>query len=73
MDAFEGIHSVQISSSPPSSASSSPGYEVLRAGRSGIAVYSSAVFFGTPDVLEKQAVRHRSSRDTEEEGCVVGR
>uniref|UniRef100_A0A3P8U411 RAB3A interacting protein like 1 n=1 Tax=Amphiprion percula TaxID=161767 RepID=A0A3P8U411_AMPPE len=70
MDAFEGIHSVQISSSPPSSASSNPGYEVLKAGRSGIAVYSSTVFFGTPDVA---AVRHKSSRVTEEGGCVVGR
>ncbi|XP_035814554.2 guanine nucleotide exchange factor for Rab-3A isoform X3 [Amphiprion ocellaris] len=70
MDAFEGIHSVQISSSPPSSTSSNPGYEVLKAGRSGIAVYSSTVFFGTPDVA---AVRHKSSRVTEEGGCVVGR
>ncbi|XP_073327316.1 guanine nucleotide exchange factor for Rab-3A [Pagrus major] len=70
MDAFEGIHSVRISSSPPSSTTSSPGYEVLKAGRSGIAVYSSAVFFGTPDVLGS---RHKSSRETEEKGCVVGR
>ncbi|KAM8751832.1 guanine nucleotide exchange factor for Rab-3A isoform 3-T3 [Acanthopagrus schlegelii] len=70
MDAFEGIHSVRISSSPPSSTTASPGYEVLKAGRSGIAVYSSAVFFGTPDVLGS---RHKSSRETEEKGCVVGR
>lgn len=68
MDAFEGIHRVHISSSPPSS--SNPGYEVLKAGISGIAVYSSAVFFGTPNV---PAVRHKSSEVTEEEGCVVGR
>ncbi|XP_063335601.1 guanine nucleotide exchange factor for Rab-3A isoform X3 [Pelmatolapia mariae] len=68
MDAFEGIHSVQISSSPPST-SSSPGYEVLKAGISGIAVYSSAVFFGTQNV---STVRHKSSKVTEEEGCVVG-
>ncbi|XP_022611738.1 guanine nucleotide exchange factor for Rab-3A-like isoform X2 [Seriola dumerili] len=73
MDAFEGIHSVQISSSPPSSASSSRGYEVLKAGRSGIAVYSSTVFFGTPDAVGQPASRHKSSRQTEEEGCVVGR
>ncbi|XP_033490195.1 guanine nucleotide exchange factor for Rab-3A isoform X2 [Epinephelus fuscoguttatus] len=73
MDAFEGIHSVQISSSPPSSASASPGYEVLKAGRSGIAVYSSAVFFGKPDVLGQPAARHKCSREPEEEGCVVGR
>ncbi|XP_049930304.1 guanine nucleotide exchange factor for Rab-3A isoform X1 [Epinephelus moara] len=72
MDAFEGIHSVQISSSPPSSASASPGYEVLKAGRSGIAVYSSAVFFGKPDVLGQPAARHKCSREPEEEGCVVG-
>ncbi|CAG5957910.1 unnamed protein product [Menidia menidia] len=69
MDAFEGIHRVHISSSPPSSAPSNPGYEVVKAGRSGIAVYSSAVFFGTPDV---PAVRQRSSRVTEEERCAVG-
>ncbi|XP_070763306.1 guanine nucleotide exchange factor for Rab-3A [Enoplosus armatus] len=73
MDAFEGIHSVQISSSPPSSTTASPGYEVLKTGRSGIAVYSSTVFFGTPDVLGKPAVRHKSSREAEEESCVVGR
>ncbi|XP_044212863.1 guanine nucleotide exchange factor for Rab-3A isoform X1 [Thunnus albacares] len=74
MDAFEGIHSVQISSSPPSATSSSPGYEVLKAGRSGIAVYSSTVFFGTPGVLGQAAARHnKSSRETEEEGCAVGR
>ncbi|XP_008410317.1 guanine nucleotide exchange factor for Rab-3A isoform X4 [Poecilia reticulata] len=66
MDAFEGIHSVRISSSPPTSASSAPGYEVLKAGRSGIAVYSSPVFFGT------SAVKHQSSRVTAEERCVVG-
>ncbi|XP_036962949.1 guanine nucleotide exchange factor for Rab-3A isoform X2 [Acanthopagrus latus] len=70
MDAFEGIHSVRISSSPPSSTTASPGYEVLKAGRSGIAVYSSAVFFGTPDVLGS---RHKSNTETEEKGCVVGR
>ncbi|XP_047452008.1 guanine nucleotide exchange factor for Rab-3A isoform X3 [Mugil cephalus] len=70
MDAFEGIHSVQISSSPTSPTSSSPGYEVLKSGRSGIAVYSSAVFFGTPNV---PAVRHKTRKVTEDEGCVVGR
>lgn len=73
MDAFEGIHSVQISSSPPSSTTASPGYEVLKTGRAGIAVYSSAVFFGTPDVLRRPVARHKSSRKAEEEGCVVGR
>lgn len=73
MDAFEGIHSVQISSSPPSSAKVSPGYEVLRAGRSGIAVYSSAVFYGSSEVLGRQGSRQKSNRDAEAEGCVVGR
>ncbi|XP_061138322.1 guanine nucleotide exchange factor for Rab-3A-like isoform X1 [Syngnathus typhle] len=60
MDAFEGIHSVRISPSPPPPTSSGRAYEVLKAGRSGIAVYSSAVFFGTPS-------------EAEEKGCVVGR
>ncbi|XP_051917866.1 guanine nucleotide exchange factor for Rab-3A isoform X2 [Hippocampus zosterae] len=60
MDAFEGIHSVRISSSPPPMISSGRAYEVLKSGRSGIAVYSSAVFFGTPS-------------EAEEKGCVVGR
>lgn len=73
MDAFEGIHSVQISSSPPSTNTSSPGYEVLKAGRSGIAVYSSTVFFGTSDVRGQPAARHKSSRETKEKGCAVGR
>ncbi|MEQ2302871.1 hypothetical protein AMECASPLE_011091 [Ameca splendens] len=65
MDAFEGIHSIHISSSP----TSTPGYEVLKAGRSGITVYSSPVFFGTSNV---PAVKHKSSRVTEEERCAVG-
>ncbi|XP_034540997.1 guanine nucleotide exchange factor for Rab-3A isoform X2 [Notolabrus celidotus] len=73
MDAFEGIHSVQISSSPPSSKKVSPGYEVLQSGRSGIAVYSSAVFYGSPEVLGRPASRQKSNRDTETGGCVVGR
>lgn len=72
MEAFEGIHSVQISSSPPSANTSSPSYEVLKAGRSGIAVYSSAVFFGTPGVLGKSAAR-TSTKKTEEDDCAVGR
>nr|XP_057931140.1 guanine nucleotide exchange factor for Rab-3A isoform X2 [Doryrhamphus excisus] len=74
MDAFEGIHSVQISSSPPPATSSSPAYEVLKAGRRGIAVYSSAVFFGTPS---SQGTRSKTlssrRREAEDEGCVVGR
>ncbi|KAM8891756.1 guanine nucleotide exchange factor for Rab-3A isoform 3-T4 [Spinachia spinachia] len=73
MEAFEGIHSVRISSSPPSSTRAAPGYEVVRAGGSGIAVYSSAVFFGTPDPLGKPADTHEPGRETEEEGCIVGR
>ncbi|CAN9499387.1 unnamed protein product [Ophioblennius macclurei] len=69
MDAFEGIHSVQISSSPPAPAQSGLGYEIVKVERSRIAVYSSEVFFGTPDV---SIVTHDSSKLTEEEGCVVG-
>uniref|UniRef100_A0A8C6UWD2 RAB3A interacting protein (rabin3)-like 1 n=1 Tax=Neogobius melanostomus TaxID=47308 RepID=A0A8C6UWD2_9GOBI len=67
MDAFEGIHSVHISPSPPST-SSGPSYEVVRAGRSGIAVYSSAVFFGTHGAIG----RHTASRKAEEV-CAVGK
>ncbi|KAM3870329.1 guanine nucleotide exchange factor for Rab-3A [Diretmus argenteus] len=67
MDAFEGIHTVQLSSSPPSATPANLGYEVLRAGRSGVAVYSSATFFGSPSVT------HRSSREREEDRCAVGR
>nr|XP_043893083.1 guanine nucleotide exchange factor for Rab-3A isoform X4 [Solea senegalensis] len=73
MDVFEGIHKVQISSSPPSSAPSSRGYEVLEVKGSGLAVYSSAVFFGTPNVLQQPGSRQKASRKAEEEGCVVGR
>ncbi|XP_038147172.1 guanine nucleotide exchange factor for Rab-3A [Cyprinodon tularosa] len=70
MDTFEGIHSIHISTSPPSSVSSVPGYELLKAGRSGLAVYSSPVFFATPNVPPAQ---HRSDRVSEEERCVGGR
>ncbi|KAI4825286.1 guanine nucleotide exchange factor for Rab-3A isoform X4 [Pseudochaenichthys georgianus] len=72
MDHFEGIHSVQISSSPPPSTTASPGYEIIK-GKSGISVYSSTVFFGKPDILGQPAARHKCSRDAEEIGCVVGR
>nr|XP_020476975.1 guanine nucleotide exchange factor for Rab-3A-like isoform X1 [Monopterus albus] len=72
MDAFEGIHSVKISSSPPSSPSSSLGYEVLKVGRSGIAVYSSTVFYGTRDVPGQPASKHKARGENEEEGCAVG-
>ncbi|KAF3854910.1 hypothetical protein F7725_022965 [Dissostichus mawsoni] len=58
MDHFEGIHSVQISSSPPPSTTASPGYEIIK-GKSGISVYSSTVFFGKPDVLGQPAARHK--------------
>ncbi|XP_011474346.1 guanine nucleotide exchange factor for Rab-3A isoform X2 [Oryzias latipes] len=69
MDAFEGIHRVHISPSPPPSSSSSLGYEVLKSGRSGIAVYSSSVFFGTPNF---PAVRHKSGSFAQDERCAVG-
>ncbi|XP_056137307.1 guanine nucleotide exchange factor for Rab-3A isoform X2 [Lampris incognitus] len=71
MDALEGIHRVQLSSSPPASVGS-PGYKVLRAGRSGIAVYSSDSFFGKPSVPGQQADR-QAERGSENETCAVGR
>uniref|UniRef100_A0A3B3CEJ7 RAB3A interacting protein (rabin3)-like 1 n=1 Tax=Oryzias melastigma TaxID=30732 RepID=A0A3B3CEJ7_ORYME len=64
MDAFEGLHRVHVSPSPPPSSSSSLGYEVLKSGRSGIAVYSSSIFFGTPNF---PAVKHKSGRFTQDE------
>ncbi|KAF6738855.1 Guanine nucleotide exchange factor for Rab-3A [Oryzias melastigma] len=69
MDAFEGLHRVHVSPSPPPSSSSSLGYEVLKSGRSGIAVYSSSIFFGTPNF---PAVKHKSGRFTQDERCAVG-
>uniref|UniRef100_A0A8C2KQ73 RAB3A interacting protein (rabin3)-like 1 n=1 Tax=Cyprinus carpio TaxID=7962 RepID=A0A8C2KQ73_CYPCA len=65
MDAFEGIHRVQLSSSPPARSRSVPGYEVLVAGNSGIAVYSSPTFFGKCDFTDQHTA--------EEERCPVGR
>uniref|UniRef100_A0A8C9V313 RAB3A interacting protein like 1 n=1 Tax=Scleropages formosus TaxID=113540 RepID=A0A8C9V313_SCLFO len=67
MDAFEGIHCVQLSPSLKPPLSSGPGYEVVMTGSSGIAVYSSPTFFGQLDASEHQAAK------AEEEGCVVGR
>lgn len=65
MDAFEGIHRVQLSSSPPARSRSVPGYEVLVTGNSGIAVYSSPTFFGKVDFTDQHTA--------EEERCPVGR
>uniref|UniRef100_A0A8C2GG44 RAB3A interacting protein (rabin3)-like 1 n=1 Tax=Cyprinus carpio TaxID=7962 RepID=A0A8C2GG44_CYPCA len=65
MDTFEGIHRVQLSSSPPARSRSVPGYEVLVAGNSGIAVYSSPTFFGKGDLTDQHTA--------EEERCPVGR
>ncbi|XP_048014677.1 guanine nucleotide exchange factor for Rab-3A isoform X1 [Megalobrama amblycephala] len=65
MDTFEGIHHVQLSSSPPARSRSAPGYELLVAGNSGIAVYSSATFFGNGDLTDQHTA--------EEERCPVGR
>ncbi|KAL4642157.1 guanine nucleotide exchange factor for Rab-3A isoform X3 [Arapaima gigas] len=67
MDAFEGIHCVQLSPSLKPPLSSGPGYEVLITGSSGIAVYSSPTFFGQLDASEHKAAK------AEEERCVVGR
>ncbi|XP_053741436.1 guanine nucleotide exchange factor for Rab-3A isoform X4 [Synchiropus splendidus] len=69
MDAFEGIHSVNISSSPPQVTLSSPSYEILATGRPGIAVYSSPAFFGSAGVV----VSERCPSGREEGGCKVGR
>ncbi|XP_023675438.2 guanine nucleotide exchange factor for Rab-3A isoform X1 [Paramormyrops kingsleyae] len=71
MDAFEGIHSVQLSPSLKPAVSSGPGYEVLVTGNSGIAVYSSPTFFGQLNTSGPQAEESRPS--TQEEGCAVGR
>ncbi|XP_016389143.1 guanine nucleotide exchange factor for Rab-3A isoform X1 [Sinocyclocheilus rhinocerous] len=65
MDTFEGIHRVQLSSSPPARSRSVPGYEVLVAGNSGIAVYSSPAFFGKGDLTDQHTA--------EKERCPVGR
>ncbi|XP_077066102.1 guanine nucleotide exchange factor for Rab-3A isoform X1 [Siphateles boraxobius] len=64
MDTFEGIHRVQLSCSPARSRSV-PGYELLVAGNSGIAVYSSPTFFGNADLTDQHTA--------EEERCPVGR
>ncbi|KAL6474535.1 hypothetical protein MHYP_G00180960 [Metynnis hypsauchen] len=70
MDAFEGIHVVQLSSSPPQVSRSSPGYEVLVTGSSGIAVYSSHTFFGNDDFSDHRRNKHSRGK---EERCPVGR
>ncbi|XP_041692806.2 guanine nucleotide exchange factor for Rab-3A isoform X7 [Coregonus clupeaformis] len=78
MDAFEGLHSVQLSSSPPPVSASNPGYEVLGSARSGVQVYSNATFYGKPGVLEHAQRRGRAKypshrEETNEERCKVGR
>ncbi|CAB1322591.1 unnamed protein product [Coregonus sp. 'balchen'] len=78
MDAFEGLHSVQLSSSPPPVSASNPGYEVLGSARSGVQVYSNATFYGKPGVLEHAQRRGRAKypshrEETKEERCKVGR
>ncbi|XP_029615351.1 guanine nucleotide exchange factor for Rab-3A isoform X2 [Salmo trutta] len=77
MDAFEGLHSVQLSSSPPAS-TCNPGYEVLVSARSGVQVYSNPTFYGKPSVLGHAQRRGRDKypsyrEDTKEERCEVGR
>ncbi|XP_048886447.1 guanine nucleotide exchange factor for Rab-3A isoform X2 [Brienomyrus brachyistius] len=71
MDAFEGIHCVQLSPSLKPAVSSGPGYEVLVTGNSAIAVYSSATFFGQLNTSAPQAEESRPS--TQKDGCAVGR
>ncbi|XP_055780292.1 guanine nucleotide exchange factor for Rab-3A isoform X2 [Salvelinus fontinalis] len=78
MDAFEGLHSVQLSSSPPLASATNPGYEVLVSARSGIQVYSNTTFYGKPSVLEQAQKRgrakyHSHREETKEERCEVGR
>ncbi|XP_038855084.1 guanine nucleotide exchange factor for Rab-3A isoform X3 [Salvelinus namaycush] len=78
MDAFEGLHSVQLSSSPPLASATNPGYEVLVSARSGIQVYSNTMFYGKPSVLEQAQKRgrakyHSHREETKEERCEVGR
>ncbi|XP_053541493.1 guanine nucleotide exchange factor for Rab-3A isoform X2 [Ictalurus punctatus] len=70
MDAFEGIHTVCISSSPPAVSTPSPGYELLVTGSKGIALYSSHAFFGKVDSSGHQQSKH--SRAKKEE-CPVGK
>lgn len=71
MDAFEGIHCVQLSPSLKPAVASGPGYEVLVTGNSAIAVYSSPTFFGQLITSGPQAEESRQS--SQEEGCTVGR
>ncbi|XP_045561940.1 guanine nucleotide exchange factor for Rab-3A isoform X1 [Salmo salar] len=78
MDAFEGLHSVQLSSSPPLVSATNPGYEVLVSARSGVQVYSNTTFYGKPSVLEQAQKRgrakyHSHREETKEERCEVGR
>ncbi|XP_029505896.1 guanine nucleotide exchange factor for Rab-3A isoform X1 [Oncorhynchus nerka] len=78
MDAFEGLHSVRLSSSPPLASVTNPGYEVLVSARSGIQVYSNTTFYGKPSVLEQAQKRgrakyHSHREETKEERCEVGR
>ncbi|KAL2093183.1 hypothetical protein ACEWY4_010495 [Coilia grayii] len=73
MDVFEGIHSVQLSPSPSPVAPSGPGYEVVVADSSGIAVYSSTVFFSKADTLHQRTPKYKSTTKAPEERCPVGR
>lgn len=70
MDAFEGIHAVCISSSPPAVSTPSPGYELLVMGSKGIALYSNHAFFGKED---SSGHRQRKPSRAEKEECPVGK
>lgn len=70
MDAFEGIHAVCISSSPPAVSTPNPGYELLVTGSKGIALYSSHAFFGK-DKFSSYPESKQSRAKTEE--CPVGK
>ncbi|CAB1331814.1 unnamed protein product [Coregonus sp. 'balchen'] len=75
MDAFEGLHSVQLPSSPTPASAANPGYEILVSARSGVQVYSNATFYGKPSVLEQaqrrgRAKHHSHREETKEERLV---
>ncbi|KAF5908248.1 guanine nucleotide exchange factor for Rab-3A isoform X1, partial [Clarias magur] len=70
MDAFEGIHAVCVSSSPPALSTPCPGYELVVTGSKGIALYSSHAFFGKEDSSGHQQSKHSRSKKAE---CPVGK
>ncbi|CAL8356556.1 unnamed protein product [Lota lota] len=70
MDAFD--HRIHISPSPPSSSLLGLGYEGLRTGNAGIAMYSSVSFFSKTNVLEQSTGIPQTARERQEK-CAAGR